>query len=177
MKAAGGKQRGGIMAFIAIASLLPSYGCTQRHSPTPRADIRSLANIALAKQASSNLPKVPFGNQPCQSLSQDEQKQIEMQAQGYAMPVPGKPERAPANLPFDNACIYHDFSVGYMSQGDYVFNRDGNHSTEHADPSDLPDAFYGKQDGVWFKKNGYYVNVEGRHRLQEPVAKAIAAKL
>jgi hypothetical protein len=56
-------------------------------------------------------------------------------------------------------------------------NRDGNRSTEHAAPADLPDAFYAKQSGLWFKKNGYCVNVEGDSRLLEPVARAIAAKL
>ena len=178
MKISSGKHRGRMIAITAMLSLLPLYGCTQRDSPATTASIGSLAQaVAQATQAPSDLPKVPFAHQPCQSLSQDEQKRIEMQAQGYATPVQGKPDRAPGNLPFDNVCIYHDFSVGYMSQGDYQVNHDGNRSTEHADPPDLPDAFYGKQDGLWFEKNGYYVNIEGRHRLQLPVAKAIAAKL
>lgn len=173
------KRRDGLIAVAAIFSVLLLYGCTQHDSAATTSGPGRLAQsgIAPAKQASSDLPKVPFAHQPCQSLSQDEQKQIEMQALGYATPVAGKPDRAPATLPFDNVCIYHDFSVGYMSQDDYQVNHDSNRSTEHADPRDLPDAFYGKQDGLWFRKNGYYVNVEGRGRLQEPVAKAIAAKL
>lgn len=173
------KTRSRVVAIAAGPLLFALAACT--HSGSPVSNAGSAENpqtivSALAEQR-PDLPKVPFGNRPCQSLSQDEQKQIEMQAQGYAAPVPGAPNRAPGNLPFDNVCMYHDFSVGYMAQGDYKVNRDSNRSTKHSIPQDLPDAFYGKQDGLWFKKNGYYVNIEGRSRLLEPVARVVAAKL
>lgn len=162
--------------LIASVSLL--IGCSQPGSPDPDTSSAPAAG-ATADAAGPRLtvPKVPFGNQPCRSLSPTEQQTLEQKAWGYAKPVPGKADRAPAGLPFDNVCFYYDFNVGYMTQGDYQTNRDGNHSTEHADPAGLPGAFYDKQGGLWFAKNGYYVVIAGSRKLEEAAAQAIAAKL
>jgi hypothetical protein len=123
-------------------------------------------------------PKVPFGNAPCKSLSEDEQKELEQKALGYARPVAGKADRAPATLSFDNMCSCSgNVNVGYMTQADYNTNKDGNRSSSRTAPSDLPGAFYDKQGGLWFAKDGYYVVVSGSHKLVEQAARVIAAKV
>src|ERR1700676_2117152 len=62
----------------------------------------SSAGIDLSQLGSSKgptLPKVPFGNRPCQSLSASDQMSL-----GFSS-TPGKPDRAPGTLPFDNLCF------------------------------------------------------------------------
>jgi hypothetical protein len=177
-----GKQRS-ILPFV-IALQLPFLvlaACTQagssdKASPASTPDSLQLPT-ASGQPAPLALPKVPFGNQPCRSLSQDEQKHIEMQAHGYASPVPGKPDRAPHGLPYDNVCAYDSLMVGYMTQVDYDFNRSGNRSSERSPPPDLPGAFYAAQGELWFAKNGYYVTIEGSSSVQVLAAGVIAAKL
>ena len=124
-------------------------------------------------------PKVPFGNAPCKSLSQDEQEEdLEQKALGYARPAPGKADRAPATLPFDNTCSYGGHvNVGYMTKADYETNQNGNRSSSHTAPSDLPGAFYDRQGGLWFAKNGYYAVISGSSKLVEQAARLIVAKL
>ncbi len=122
-------------------------------------------------------PKVPFENQPCQSLSPDEQAKIKMNP-----PVHSTPSRAPATLKSDNVCDYvhggtRQAQVGYMTKADYDLNSSDNRSSEKQGPADLPGGFYDKQGGLWFAKNGYYVVVAGKRELREPVARLIAAKL
>ncbi len=122
-------------------------------------------------------PKVPFGNQPCQSLSSDDHAALKM-----FTPVHADASRAPSTLRIDNVCDYlhanqRQVQVGYMTKGDYDLNSDGNRSTERKAPGDLPGAFYDKQGGLWFSKNGYYVVVAGKRDLREPAARAIAGKL
>ncbi len=60
---------------------------------------------------------------------------------------------------------------------DYEANQSGNRSTEHQAPSDLPGAFFDRQGGLWFTKNGYFVVVSGKSKFREPVAKILVAKL
>jgi hypothetical protein len=111
-------------------------------------------------------------------LSAEELKQIEQKGLGYARPSSGKPDRAPATLPFENVCSYEGYiQVGYMTQIDFQTNRDGNRSTSHTAPNDLPQAFYDKQGGLWFEKNGYYVVVSGKSALREAAARIIVGKL
>lgn len=124
------------------------------------------------------LAKVPFGNAPCKSLTQEEQQSLEQKALGYARPTPGKPDRAPATLPFDNVCFYSSYvNVGYMTQADYETNSTANRSASQTAPGDLPRAFYDNQAGLWFATNGYYVTVKGSKQLREEAARVIAAKL
>jgi hypothetical protein len=127
---------------------------------------------------SATLAKVPFGNVPCKSLTQEEQQSLEQKALGYARPTPGKPDRAPATLPFDNVCFYSSYvNVGYMTQADYETNSTANRSASQTAPGDLPRAFYDNQAGLWFATNGYYVTVKGSKKLREEAARVIAAKL
>ena len=122
-------------------------------------------------------PKVPFGNNPCGSLSAADQAQLKL-----TTPVDAKPDRAPATLAANNMCTYTHggtrlAQVGYMTQMDYTTNSDGNRSKSKQAPADLPGAFYDKQGGLWLSKNGYYVVVSGKSELREPVARIIAKKL
>jgi hypothetical protein len=124
------------------------------------------------------VPKVPFGNQPCQSLTA-----ADGQALGMTKMV-GKADRAPATLPIDNFCTYLQgdganvgTEIGYVTDIDYQTNRDGNRSTSHQAPADLPGAFYDRQGGLWFAKNGYDVVVSGANKFKEPAAHLVAAKL
>ncbi len=152
---------------------------SHRRPPDQMTSDSSLSSaLAIARQPEvPTLPKVPFGNQPCQSLSSADQAALKMTG-----PVVAKPDRAPATLPFDNMCTYvhggtRYAQVGYQVKADYDLNSSGNRSTDHQAPGDLPGAFYDKQAGLWFVKNGYYVVVSGRSELREPVARVIAAKL
>jgi hypothetical protein len=117
-------------------------------------------------------PKVPFGNKPCQSLSANEERSL-----GLAADTLGKPDRAPGNLPFDNICTYRELQVGYMTGIDYRTNMDANRSSSRTAPADLPGAFYDRQGGLWFTKNGYYVVLSHSHQLSEHAARIIVGKL
>ncbi len=135
------------------------------------------ALAATARAHEPEPPTVPFGNQPCRSLDSSDHAALKM-----FTPVHENAFRAPSTLKLDNVCDYdhanqRQVQVAYMTKGDYDLNRDGNRSTEKSAPADLPGAFYDKQGGLWFAKNGYYVVVVGRHALREPAARAIAAKL
>lgn len=137
-----------------------------------------LAAASSVGQNAPTPPKVPFGNTPCKSLSQDEQKDLEQKGLGYSRPVAGKPDRAPATLPFDNTCSYGGHvNVGYMTKADYDTNQNGNRSSSSTAPSDLPGSFYDRQGGLWFAKNGYYAVISGSHKLTEQAARVIVAKL
>ena len=121
--------------------------------------------------------KVPFGNQPCQSLSAADQKTLQ-----FPETLTGRPDRAPATLPYDNVCTWDHggtryVQIGYQARIDYDANRSGNRSDKHEAPADLPGAFYDRQGGLWFAKNGYFVVVSGKSKLREPVAKLLVAKL
>jgi hypothetical protein len=144
-----------------------------------RAWLALLAPLVAATAAWSQPtpPKVPFGNQPCQSLSAADEATLKMPS-----PIDAKPDRAPAKLAFDNMCTYTHAGtryaqVGYMTKGDYDMNSTGNRSSDRQAPTDLPGAFYDKQGGLWIAKNGYYVVVSGRQAMREPVARTIAGKL
>lgn len=130
---------------------------------------------AFGKPKPPAVPKVPFNNQPCLSLSK-----ADLGALGIGSDD-AKADNAPATLPIDNYCSYTsnslDIQVGYMTNMDYDTNHDGNQSTSRTAPSGLPGAFYDKQGGLWFTMKGYYVVIAGRDMYKERVAKIIIAKL
>ena len=122
-------------------------------------------------------PKVPFGNQPCASLSAADRAMLKMPAT-----ITAKPDRAPATLPIDNVCTYESggtryAQIGFQVKIDYDANSTGNRSKTRQAPADLPGSFYDAQGGLWLSKNGYYVVVSGRSAFREPVARVVAAKL
>jgi hypothetical protein len=144
-------------ALLALATVVPLSGLGQSKGPT--------------------LPKVPFSNKPCESLSPADRASLKMPET-----VQGKPDRAPATLPIDNICTYSNSGsqysqIGYQTKLDYDTNSTGNRSKTRQAPADLPGAFYDGQGGLWFTKNGYYVVVSGRSALREPVARLLAGKL
>jgi hypothetical protein len=171
-----GKQR----AIPVVAMQLPFLvaACTQAGSPNTASPASSPTAAqppaALAQQASPGLPRVPFGNQPCQSLSQTEQQHL-----GLGEPVPGKPGHSPDDLSYDNDCEYSDQTIEYTTRDDYVYQRDHLCNTQRAAPADVPGAFYDVLGNLWFAEKGYYVvlpnNVAAATR--EKAARVIAAKL
>jgi len=133
-----------------------------------------IAGVTLGAQP---MPKVPFGNKPCESLSAADQAALKM-----TTPVNAKPDRAPAKLAADNICTYTHggtklVQVGYQLQVDYATNNETNRSKTRQAPTDLPGAFYDGQAGLWFSKNGYYVVVSGKAALREAAARIILKKL
>jgi hypothetical protein len=145
------------LSLLALATIVPLTGLGQSKGPI--------------------LPKVPFSNKPCESLSATDRASLKM-----AESVQGKPDRAPATLPFDNICSFSsggskDAQIGYQTKLDYDTNSSGNRSKTRQAPADLPGAFYDGQGGLWFAKNGYYVVVTGRAAFREPVARLLASKL
>jgi hypothetical protein len=123
-------------------------------------------------------PKVPFGGQPCQSLTPAEQQSIGMPANASAKASGGSSGTA-----VDNACAYADNSllvgISYGTQADYDMNSSGNRSADRQAPSDLPGAFYDGQGGLWFATHGYYVHLDGlgSSKFREPAARVIVGKI
>ena len=162
----------GMRPAILLGLALLGCGKTDK-APAPAAP----APNVLGAPKGPALPKVPFGNQPCQSLTAADEQSLGMENTVRAMS-----DRAPATLPYDNMCSYTnggslDAQVSYMVQIDYETNHNDNHSSSRPDPTDLPGAFYDKQGGLWFMKNGYFVVIAGESRYKEKVAHVIEPKL
>src|SRR5262249_6904244 len=108
---------------------------SRRVRPGGLASVALVVAISLSAAGDStgsgpDLPKVPFANQPCQSLSSADQATLKIPG-----PLTARSDRAPGTLPFDNVCTYdHGGSryaqVGFMSKGDYEANSSGNRSTK-----------------------------------------------
>jgi hypothetical protein len=171
------------VAISAAAISLIACGGSSSSSSTPKATSSTAATSVVAGTTpasgsqSASVPKVPFSNDPCQSLSATDETTL-----GFESSVTAKADKAPSGLPLNNVCSYTtggtlDIQVGYQVKIDYTTNQSGNMSAAHAAPSDLPGAFYDKQGGLWFNKNGYYVVVSGGSRFVEQAASIIAAKL
>jgi hypothetical protein len=159
------------LGALALASCGHSAAPPQAESPAPAESLAAL----MGGQHQLTLPKVPFGNAPCQTLSADDQKAL-----GATQPGAGKPDRAPAGLPFDNVCMYYPalgVTVGYQAKVDYDMNHDSNRSTDRQAPAGLPGAFYDRQGGLWLAKDGYYVVLNGSQALIEKASPVVAAKL
>ena len=164
-----------LVALTFLAAECRGKSAQATHTPTDSSLTNALG--ALGKPKAPTPPKVPAGNQPCQSLSGADRSAL-----GMPGTTVGAPDRAPATLPFDNVCTSLDggsqvSQVGFMTKADYNMNSHDNRSTTRQAPGDLPGAFYDQQGGVWISKNGYYVVVSGRGALREPVARVIAGKL
>jgi hypothetical protein len=172
----------GSRAALLVGVMVVAVGCGRTRAPArPPAD--SAAAAALGDSALDTTrpshpeePRVPFGDDPCQSLSSAEEARL-----GMSGPVEGTRGRAPDMLAIDNTCTYTRGSrryvrVGYQSMVDYGL-ASSTRSTTHRAPGDLPGAFYDRRDGLWFTRNGYYVVVIGESRFREPVARIVDAKL
>lgn len=174
------KNRNRMIAIAAGLSLLVLASCTQSGSPNATSTGNSQAGASADTEATSDLPKVPFGNRPCQSLSQDEQKNL-----GFNMPVVATASRSPDGLPYDNTCSYESsyksgaLSIEYGTRKDYEYQRDNLRKASHAPPANIPGSFYDVLGNLWFAKDGYYVVVTNVSQPVsiEKVTAVIAAKL
>lgn len=126
--------------------------------------------------AGSEEPKVPFGKQPCRSLTSDEIKNL-----GIAKPAPAKPEpgHEPDDLAFDNTCDFGYQTLAYTTESNYEAQRNELRNPRHNAPADLPNAFYDVLGNLWFAEKGYYVTVPNNaaDSVKEKMARMVAAKL
>ncbi len=158
-------------ALGCVAGLMFLIGCSQSPPPGNAATAPADSSAALlGAPKPPTPPKVPANNQPCAVLSIDELKGL-----GISGATP-RPDRAPANLPYDNLCFIGGVHYGFMALIDYQTNQTSNRDASKAAPADLPGAFYDGQGGLWFAKDGYYVSI-GANDLAEKLASAMAAKL
>ena len=153
-----GVRSSNVVAVAAIA-LLGAGNSNRAPSSMPARSWITAAHVRLDTGAPPTVPKVPFNNQPCLSVSASD-----LQAMGAPAVTQGKPDRAPHTLPIDNMCTYVNggsqiTQIGYMTDQDYKFNSTGNRSTSHQAPASLPGGFYDQQGGLWFAKDGYDVVV------------------
>jgi hypothetical protein len=155
-----------------LVCLLPIFAmlaaCT--HSGTPN-------TMAVGEsRASPDTPKVPFGNQPCRSLTPGEIKSL-----GIAKPAPSEPAagREPDGLGFDNTCDFGYQSLVYTTGSSYEAQKNQLRNPRHNVPADLPNAFYDVLGNLWFAEKGYYVTVPNNaaDSVKEKMARVIAAKL
>lgn len=170
-------SRSQIVTIVVALVLLALAACTQSGSPNQSASSNlAPADAADGQGASSDLPKVPFGNQPCRSLSADEQKTL-----GIAKPPPAKPSpgREPDGLAFDNTCDFGYQTLVYTTRSDYEYQRNNLRNPRHQAPGDLPGAFYDVLGNLWFTEKGYYVTLPNNaaDEVRVKMARAITAKL
>ena len=168
---------------LAVTGML-SIGCTAKADKPAGADQAASDSagadslFAMAGHNQPAAPKVPFGGQPCQSLTPAEQQSIGMPANASA-----KALGASSGTAVDNACAYTDNSllvgISYGTQADYDMNSSGNRTADRQAPSDLPGAFYDRQGGLWFATHGYYIHLDGlgSSKFMEPAARVVAGKL
>jgi hypothetical protein len=168
------RNRGTLALLLTMGLVLPALaGC----SPSRDAETSPASGASVAGQvgeSQSAAPRVPFGGQPCRSLSTADLKRI-----GFATPGPPKPGRSPDDLALDNVCEFGELSIEFTTQKDYVYQRDKLRSHRQTAPADLPGAFYDVLGNLWFAKKGYSIvianTVEDKQMVD--VARAIAAKL
>src|SRR4051794_5634126 len=113
---------GRVQAFAAVLAGLAfmTAGWSKGREPAKQVPSDSAIGPALGTLGQPKdpaPPKVPFGDQPCQSLSSADETTLKM-----FTPVHGQAERAPGTLPFDNVCTYvhagtRQAQVGYMTKG------------------------------------------------------------
>ncbi len=138
----------------------------------------TVLDATLTTRPAAAPPKVPFNQQPCQSLST-----ADMTALNFPTTVHTISEKeTPESLPYDNACRWYNGGsqltrIAYMTQEDYNGTSQSMRSTENVAPTDIPGAFYDKQGYLWFAKNGYSVEIGSGTKSREAVARLVAAKL
>lgn len=166
---------------LATLALVTLTGCNrgeqaQQMASTGASDT-SVDAVLPARKAPA-LPRVPFNQQPCQSLSA-----ADMTALHFPTPVHTVPyKETPDSLPYDNACRWYNGGtelalIAYMTQEDYDGTSQSMRSTQHVAPTDIPGAFYDQQGYLWFAKNGYSVEIGPGSKSREAVARLLAGKL
>ena len=174
MKAGKENHRVRIGPIAAVFPLLALAACTQHGPSNSVAASRTPSTEASGGQ--SGQPKVPFGNQPCRSLTAGELKDLKIAKPPPTTPEPG---REPDSLAFDNTCDFGYQSLVYTTEGDYQNQKSELRNPRHNAPGDLPSAFYDVLGNLWFAKNGYYVTIPNNtaDAVKEKMARAVAAKL
>jgi hypothetical protein len=166
-----GNRRNARLLATGIALVLAA--CS--HSPGA-GTASSAGGGAGATANASEEPKVPFGNQPCRSLTTDEIKTL-----GIAKPAPARPEpgREPDGLAYDNTCDFGYQTLVYTTRSSYQEQKNDLRNPRRNAPADLPDAFYDVLGNLWFAEKGYYVGVPNNaaDSVKERMAHMIAAKL
>lgn len=160
----------GTLTLMALSALALAACGHAGNTGTP-----SVSGPAIgAAESSSDGPKVPFGKQPCQSLTAGELKSA-----GIAKPKPAKPGREPEKLAFDNTCDFGYLTVIYTTRSDYENQKKTLRSQRQNAPADVPGAFYDVLGNLWFAKDGYYVGIPNTVADADKVkvARAILAKL
>lgn len=169
--------RGARTSAYATLALLALAACNRGEQAQQAASDTTLNTSTTTRRAHA-LPKVPFNQQPCQSLSD-----ADMATLHSAMPVRTVPYKETSDsLTYDNACRWYNGGteqtlVAYMTQEDYDGTSQTMKSIENIAPTDIPGAFYDKQGYFWFAKNGYYVEIGSGSRPREAVARLLAGKL
>lgn len=172
MKTANENHRRHRMLALSLASplLLVLTACTP-----PGAQDTTAASGSQA-EASSDVPKVPFGNRPCRSLTPEEIRDLGIAKTEPAKPLPG---REPDGLAFDNTCDFGYQTLVYTTESSYEAQRNELRNPRRSAPADLPNAFYDVLGNLWFAEKGYYVTVPNNaaDSVKEKMARTIAAKL
>lgn len=109
-------------------------------NPGATAASNTQSSATDADDSASAAPKVPFGNKPCQSLTQEEQKSL-----GFNMPVRAAASRTPDDLAYENTCTFESvgaFAIEYTTRQDYDYPHDNLHKASHAAPAGIPGSFY-----------------------------------
>lgn len=172
------KHRVRVTALLTGLPLLVLAACTHSGSSVANAvsTDNSQTGASSNADATSDLPKVPFGNQPCRSLSMDESKNL-----GVVKPAPAKPEsgREPDGLAFDNTCDFGYQTLKYTTSSDYEFQKSNLRNPSHIAPAQLPGAFYDVLGNLWFAEKGYYVVIPNNaaDSVKEKMARVISARL
>jgi hypothetical protein len=168
------------VSACAIVALVAVVACNRGgHAQQTAIDTTATAPLdtQLPARTPPALPKVPFSQQPCQSLSA-----ADMAALKFSMPVRTVPYKETSDsLTYDNACRWYNGSteltlIAYQTQQDYDGTSQSMKSTEHIAPSDIPGAFYDTQGYLWFAKDGYYVEI-GQGHPREDVARRLVGRL
>src|SRR5262249_59229127 len=106
---------------------------SRRVRPGGLASVALVVAISLSAAGDStasgpDLPKVPFANQPCQSLSSADQATLKIPG-----PLTARSDRAPGTLPFDNVCTY-DHGGSRCARGGFT-SAGGHQAESSAEPS------------------------------------------
>jgi len=170
MKTANESNRSRMLALTIVLPLLVLAACTQSGTQNTASAGESQTG------ASPDTPKVPFGKQPCRSLTPDELNNL-----GITKPAPAKPEpgHEPDDLAFDNTCDFGYQTLVYTTESNYEAQRNELRNPRHNAPADLPNAFYDVLGNLWFAEKGYYVTVPNNaaDSVKEKMARMVAAKL
>lgn len=170
MKTANQNIRSRMLALTIVLPLLVLAACTQ-------SGMQNTTGVDEPPTAPPpDTPKVPFGKQPCRSLTPDEIKNL-----GIAKPAPAKPEpgHEPDGLAFDNTCDFGYQTLVYTTESSYAAQKNELRNPRRSAPADLPNAFYDVLGNLWFAEKGYYVTVPNNaaDSIKEKMARMIAAKL